>query len=85
MRGREKGIIVCGAMRLDLGFGKVQRQKGGMLTQDQNSHVDLITYERKRERERERERYTQTDREIFFWGEGEGREKKRVVRVREVV
>ena len=44
--GREKGVIVCAVMRLDLGFGKVRREKGGMLTQEQNSHLDLITYER---------------------------------------
>ena len=30
-------------MRADVGFRKVGRQKGGMLTQDQNIHVDLIT------------------------------------------
>ena len=43
VKGRKRGVIVGAVMRLDLGFVKVQREKGGMLTQDQNSHVDLIT------------------------------------------
>ena len=43
VKGRERAVIVGAVMRLDLGFRKVRREKGGMLTQDQNSHVDLIT------------------------------------------
>ena len=29
VRGREKGVIVCAVMRLDLGFGKVRRERKG--------------------------------------------------------
>ena len=48
VKRKEREVIVCAVMRLDLGFRKVWREKGGMLTRDQNSHiyVDLITYER---------------------------------------
>ena len=45
VKGRERRVIIVCAVnaRLDLGFRRVRRQKGGMLTLDQNSHVDLIT------------------------------------------
>ena len=56
VKGREKGVIVCAVMRLDLGFRKVRREKGGMLTQDQNCHADL--------REKERERHTHTHKQM---------------------
>ena len=35
VKGRERGLIKCEVMRLDLGFRKVRREKGYMLTQDQ--------------------------------------------------
>ena len=43
VKGRERGVRVCAVMRLDLEFRKVRREKRGMLTQDQNSHGDVIT------------------------------------------
>ena len=37
VKGRERGVM------RHLGFRNVQREKGDMFTQDQNSNLDLIT------------------------------------------
>ena len=64
VKGREKGgggVIACAAMRLDLGFRKVRREReGACLHKIKNSHVDMITWEGEERRggggKRERER-----------------------------